>query len=45
MEETDEEVDLRPRNPLDECRYDERGVMGAGDSDDLFFGVGMFGRG
>lgn len=32
-EETDDEVDLRPRKPTDERRYEPRGVRGAGDSE------------
>ena len=42
-EETEEEVDFRPRRPPapDAWRYMERGVAGAGDSDDLFRGVGI----
>lgn len=35
MEETDEDVDLRPRRPFDVRRYDvERGVSGPGESDE-----------
>lgn len=33
MEDTDEEVDLRPRRPPEERRYDERGVNGAGEAE------------
>jgi hypothetical protein len=33
MLDTDEEVDLRPRRPPDERRYDDRGVNGAGDAE------------
>jgi hypothetical protein len=33
MLDTDEEVDLRPRRPPDERRYDDRGVSGAGDAE------------
>ena len=33
MEETDDDVDLRPRSPADERRYDPRGVMGDGESE------------
>jgi hypothetical protein len=31
--ETDEDVDLRPRSPPEERRYEDRGVSGAGDAD------------
>lgn len=31
MEETELEVDLRPRRPADDRRYEERGVSGAGE--------------
>ena len=34
IEETDEEVDLRPRRPADGRRYEECGVRGAGESED-----------
>lgn len=30
IEETDDEVDLRPRRPPEERRYEDRGVRGAG---------------
>lgn len=33
IEETDDEVDLRPRRPPDECRREDRGVNGAGESE------------
>jgi hypothetical protein len=33
MLDTDEEVDLRPRRPPDERRYDDRGVSGAGEAE------------
>lgn len=33
IEETDDDVDLRPRNPADDRRYDPRGVMGEGESE------------
>lgn len=45
IEETDEDVDLRPRRPPEAWRYEDRGVIGAGDSDDLVLGVGIRGRG
>lgn len=32
-EETDEEVDLRPRRPVELRRYEDRGVMGEGERD------------
>lgn len=35
MEDTDDEVDLRPRRPPEERRYEERGVRGAGDAESL----------
>lgn len=31
MEETDEDVDFRPRRPTEERRYDPRGVIGDGE--------------
>lgn len=31
MDETELDVDLRPRSPVDERRYEERGVSGAGE--------------
>ena len=31
MEETEDDVDLRPRSPADDRRYDPRGVMGDGE--------------
>ena len=34
IEETDEEVDLRPRRPAEGRRYEECGVRGAGESED-----------
>jgi hypothetical protein len=36
MEETDEEVDLRPRRPAELRLYDECGVNGDGESDGRF---------
>lgn len=33
IDDTDDDVDLRPRRPPDERRYEERGVNGAGDAD------------
>lgn len=33
IEDTDEEVDLRPRRPPEERRYEERGVRGAGEAE------------
>jgi len=33
-DETDEEVDLRPRRPAEGRRYEECGVSGAGDRED-----------
>lgn len=33
IEDTDDEVDLRPRSPADDRRYELRGVWGAGDSE------------
>lgn len=33
IEDTDDDVDLRPRRPPDDRRYDDRGVNGAGDAD------------
>lgn len=41
IEETDEEVDLRPRRPTEECRYEERGVSGAGEREERLRGVVM----
>lgn len=32
-DETDDDVDLRPRSPADPRRYEDRGVSGAGDSE------------
>ena len=40
----EDEVDLRPRRPPDGCRYNERGVMGAGESEARCLGVGIRGR-
>ena len=34
IDETEEEVDLRPRRPAELRRYDERGVKGDGESED-----------
>ena len=34
MDETEEEVDFRPRRPADERRYEECGVRGTGERDD-----------
>lgn len=45
IEEMEDEVDLRPRRPPDECRYDERGVIGAGEREARCLGVGIRGRG
>jgi len=39
MEETDEEVDLRPRSPLLARRNVDRGVSGEGDSEVRLLGV------
>ena len=42
IEETDEEVDFRPRRPMvlaEEWRYDERGVSGAGEREARLRGV------
>ena len=33
IDETDEDVDFRPRNPAEERRYDPRGVIGDGESE------------
>jgi len=33
IDETEEEVDLRPRKPADERRYELRGVRGEGDKE------------
>jgi hypothetical protein len=33
IEETDEDVDFRPRRPPEEWRYEDRGVRGAGDAE------------
>lgn len=35
IEDTDDEVDFRPRRPPDERRYEDRGVSGAGDAESL----------
>ena len=35
MEDTDEEVDLRPRRPAEERRYEDSGVRGAGEMECL----------
>ena len=45
-EEIEEDVDLRPRRPVgpEESRYEERGVIGAGDKDNRWRGVGTLGR-
>ena len=45
MEETEEDVDLRPRRPPEERRYEDRGVIGPGDKEDLCLGLGILGRG
>ena len=34
MEETEEEVDFRPRRPAEERRYEECGVKGTGERDE-----------
>ena len=39
MEDTDEDVDLRPRRPLLGRRKAERGVSGEGESDVRLLGV------
>lgn len=39
IDETEEEVDLRPRRPVDVRRYEECGVRGDGDRDVRFCGV------
>jgi hypothetical protein len=39
MEETDDEVDLRPRSPLLARLKPDRGVSGEGDSEVLLLGV------
>ena len=39
IDDTEEEVDLRPRRPPDVWRYEERGVIGAGDRETLAFCV------
>jgi hypothetical protein len=33
IEETEEDVDFRPRRPVELRRYDERGVTGEGESE------------
>lgn len=33
IEDTEEDVDFRPRRPPEERRYEERGVSGAGDAE------------
>ena len=33
IDDTDDDVDLRPRRPPEERRYEDRGVKGAGDAD------------
>ena len=33
IDETDDEVDLRPRNPVEERRYELRGVSAEGESE------------
>lgn len=45
IEDTEEDVDLRPRSPPGpgKCRPEERGVTGVGDKDDRFLGVGIRG--
>jgi len=39
IEDTDDEVDLRPLRPVLDRRYVDRGVNGEGDSDCLLLGV------
>lgn len=39
MDETDEDVDLRPRSPAEERRIVDRGVMGDGDNDCRLYDV------
>lgn len=45
-DETEDDVDLRPRSPPgpDEWRKEDRGVAGAGDKEDRLRGVGICGR-
>ena len=45
MEDTEDEVDLRPRRPPEERRYEDRGVIGTGDREDLCIGFDMPGLG
>lgn len=33
IEDTEEEVDFRPRSPAEDRRYEPRGVIGDGDSE------------
>lgn len=44
MDEMEEEVDLRPRRPPEERRYEERGVSGEGESEALFPAEETLGR-
>lgn len=39
IELSDEDVDLRPRRPVDECRTVERGVKGPGERDCRLYDV------